>query len=53
MPRQLDFFFSIASTYTYLAVNRAEEPTFACGTELFWGDDRIEDAVEWCKTQHP
>jgi 2-hydroxychromene-2-carboxylate isomerase len=24
-------------------------PTFVCGTEIFWGDDRLEDAVEWCK----
>ncbi|UCE32100.1 MAG: 2-hydroxychromene-2-carboxylate isomerase [Burkholderiales bacterium] len=22
-------------------------PTFACGSELFWGDDRLEDAIEW------
>jgi 2-hydroxychromene-2-carboxylate isomerase len=25
MPRELDFFFYIASTYTYLSVNRIEE----------------------------
>jgi len=25
-------------------------PTFACGAEIFWGDDRLEDAVEWCKS---
>jgi 2-hydroxychromene-2-carboxylate isomerase len=24
-------------------------PTFACGSEIFWGDDRFEDAVEWAK----
>ena len=24
-------------------------PTFVCGEELFWGDDRLEDALEWCK----
>jgi len=24
-------------------------PTFAIGRELFWGDDRLEDAVSWCK----
>jgi 2-hydroxychromene-2-carboxylate isomerase len=23
-------------------------PTFAYGTEIFWGDDRLEDAIEWC-----
>jgi 2-hydroxychromene-2-carboxylate isomerase len=27
-------------------------PTFACGTEIFWGDDRFEDAIEWSKV-HP
>jgi 2-hydroxychromene-2-carboxylate isomerase len=25
-------------------------PTFVCGTEIFWGDDRLEDALEWCDT---
>jgi 2-hydroxychromene-2-carboxylate isomerase len=24
-------------------------PTFAVGTELFWGDDRLEDAIEHYK----
>jgi len=23
-------------------------PTFVVNGELFWGDDRLEDAVEWC-----
>ncbi len=23
-------------------------PTFAIGSEIFWGDDRLEDALEWC-----
>jgi len=23
-------------------------PTFVCGTEIFWGDDRLEEAIEWC-----
>lgn len=22
-------------------------PTFVCGSELFWGDDRLEDALAW------
>lgn len=26
-------------------------PTFVVGQELFWGDDRLEDAVRWAKTQ--
>ena len=25
-------------------------PTFACGTEIFWGDDRLEDAIDWCRS---
>ena len=25
-------------------------PTFAIGTELFWGDDRLEDALEWVRS---
>jgi 2-hydroxychromene-2-carboxylate isomerase len=25
-------------------------PTFVCGRELFWGDDRLEDAIDWCLT---
>ena len=24
-------------------------PTFAVGTELFWGDDHLEDAVQWAR----
>jgi 2-hydroxychromene-2-carboxylate isomerase len=24
-------------------------PTFAVGSELFWGDDRLEDAISWFK----
>jgi len=26
-------------------------PTFACGKEIFWGDDRLEDAIDWCIAQ--
>lgn len=25
-------------------------PTFVVGQELFWGDDRLEDAISWCRT---
>lgn len=25
-------------------------PHFRVGEELFWGDDRLEDAIEWCLT---
>lgn len=24
-------------------------PTFVCGTELFWGDDRLDDALAWAR----
>ncbi len=24
-------------------------PTFAVGAELFWGDDHLEDAVQWAR----
>jgi 2-hydroxychromene-2-carboxylate isomerase len=24
-------------------------PTFAIGREIFWGDDRLEDAIEWAR----
>jgi len=24
-------------------------PTFAIGQELFWGDDRLGDAISWLK----
>ena len=23
-------------------------PTFVYGSEIFWGDDRLEDAIDWC-----
>ena len=36
MARELDFFFSIASTYTYLAVNRADEVAEKAGVRLNW-----------------
>jgi 2-hydroxychromene-2-carboxylate isomerase len=28
-------------------------PTFMVGEELFWGDDRLEQAVEWALAHHP
>jgi 2-hydroxychromene-2-carboxylate isomerase len=24
-------------------------PTFSVGQELFWGDDRLQDAISWSK----
>jgi 2-hydroxychromene-2-carboxylate isomerase len=28
-------------------------PTFAVGEELFWGDDRLEEAIAWAAGWHP
>jgi 2-hydroxychromene-2-carboxylate isomerase len=28
-------------------------PTFVVGNELFWGDDRLEDAITWARSQGP
>ena len=28
-------------------------PTFVCGTELFWGDDRLDDALAWAQASEP
>ena len=28
-------------------------PTFAVGQEIFWGDDRLEEALAWATGQHP
>jgi 2-hydroxychromene-2-carboxylate isomerase len=28
-------------------------PTFACEGEIFWGDDRLEEALQWATGTHP
>jgi 2-hydroxychromene-2-carboxylate isomerase len=28
-------------------------PTFGVGGEIFWGDDRLEDALEWARSHQP
>ena len=28
-------------------------PTFAVDGEVFWGDDRLEDAIDWFKAKSP
>src|SRR5919199_515272 len=28
-------------------------PSFVVGDELFWGDDRLEDAISWARGAHP
>jgi 2-hydroxychromene-2-carboxylate isomerase len=37
-----------AQTQTALEIGVFGSPTFRVGNELFWGDDRLEDAIEWC-----
>jgi len=37
-----------AQTQTAIDIGVFGAPTFRVGGELFWGDDRLEDAVEWC-----
>src|SRR5262245_66357861 len=36
MPRELDFFFYIGSTYTYLSINRVAEVAAREGVSLRW-----------------
>ena len=40
-----------AETEVARAMGIFGSPTFACGAEIFWGDDRLEDAIDWCKSQ--
>jgi 2-hydroxychromene-2-carboxylate isomerase len=28
-------------------------PSFVCGSEVFWGDDRLEEALAWATGRHP
>lgn len=37
-----------AQTQTAIDIGVFGAPTFSVGDELFWGDDRLEDAIEWC-----
>jgi 2-hydroxychromene-2-carboxylate isomerase len=43
------FYFDLGSPYAYLAAERLQEvlgePTIALAGELFWGDDRLEEAA--------
>ena len=38
---QLEFWFEFASTDSYLAASRVE-------AEIFWGNDRLGEAIGWC-----
>lgn len=41
-----------AETERVKAIGIFGSPTFAYGDEIFWGDDRLEDAIDWAKA-HP
>ena len=55
----MEFYFFIGSLYSYLAAMRIGEaarrlglfgaPTFMVDDETFWGDDRLDEALEWAK----
>jgi 2-hydroxychromene-2-carboxylate isomerase len=38
-----------AETNTARELEIFGSPTFTVGRELFWGDDRLEDAISWCQ----
>ena len=42
-----------AATEAARALGAFGSPTFAVGQELFWGDDRLEEAVAWAAGRHP
>lgn len=52
-PPAVEFWFEFASTYSHVAAQRIEAlargifgaPTFLIGSELYWGNDRLEDAL--------
>jgi len=37
-----------AETEAARALGIFGSPTFVDGSEIFWGDDRLDDALEWC-----
>ncbi|MEJ0075026.1 MAG: 2-hydroxychromene-2-carboxylate isomerase [Alphaproteobacteria bacterium] len=41
-----------AETSTARSLGIFGSPTFTVGKELFWGDDRLEDAIDWCQHGH-
>lgn len=38
------------ATETAMALGIFGSPTFAVGAELFWGDDRLDDALRWARS---
>jgi 2-hydroxychromene-2-carboxylate isomerase len=39
-----------AETNAARALGIFGSPTFVHGAEIFWGDDRLEDAIDWCNS---
>ena len=39
----------VANTDRARALGIFGAPDFVCGDEVFWGDDRLEDALAWCR----
>ena len=42
-----------AETDAARRLNVFGSPSFAVGTEIFWGDDRLEEALAWAAGTHP
>jgi 2-hydroxychromene-2-carboxylate isomerase len=43
----------VAETEVARKLGAFGSPTFAVGDELFWGDDRLEEALDWAAGRHP
>ncbi len=43
----------LASTERARRLGLFGSPTFVVGEEIFWGDDRLDDAFAWCKARAP
>ena len=42
-----------AETETARSLGIFGSPTFVIGSEIFWGDDRLEDALDWSLGKRP
>ena len=60
-PAAIEFWFEFGSTYSYLSLRLRSQtelaktkgifgaPTFFVGEEMFWGNDRLDDALAYCQ----
>jgi 2-hydroxychromene-2-carboxylate isomerase len=44
----VEFWFEFASSEEAVARGIFGAPTFLIGSELYWGNDRLEDALAYC-----